>query len=109
MTKGAAYALRGKVYLFNKEWSKAITDFEEIVYNKSNNYGYALHSNYENLFRLYNGARSNEMIFAIQSIDGIVAGYALNIVGYFGNKATMRLIASNCIVPSTKMVPRCCN
>ena len=104
VTKGAAYALRGKVYLFNKEWSKAIADFEEIVYNKSNNYGYALHSNYENLFRLYNGARSNEMIFAIQSIDGNVAGYALNIVGYFGNKATMRLIASNCIVPSTKMV-----
>ena len=104
VTKGAAYALRGKVYLFNKEWAKAITDFEEIVYNKSNNYGYALHSNYENLFRLYNGARSNEMIFAIQSIDGNVAGYALNIVGYFGNKATMRLIASNCVVPSTKLV-----
>ena len=103
-TKGAAYALRGKVYLFNKEWPKAIADFEEIVYNKSNNYGYALHANYGNLFRLYNGARSNEMIFAIQSIDGNVAGYALNIVGFFGNKATMRLIASNCIVPSTKLV-----
>ena len=28
-TKGAAYALRGKVYLFNKEWTKAISDFEE--------------------------------------------------------------------------------
>lgn len=103
-TKGAAYALRGKVYLFNQEWTKAIADFEEIVYNKSNNYGYALHADYENLFRLYNGARSDEMIFAIQSIDGNVAGYALNIVGYFGNKATMRLIASNNIVPSTKLV-----
>lgn len=103
-TKGAAYALRGKVYLFNQEWTKAISDFEEIVYNKSNNYGYALHADYESLFRIYNGARSNEMIFAVQSIDGNVAGYALNIVGYFGNKATMRLIASNCIVPSTKLV-----
>lgn len=103
-TRGAAYALRGKVYLFNKEWSKAIADFEEIVYNKQNDYGYALHPNYENLFRLYNGARSNEMIFAIQSIDGNVGGYALNIVGYFGNKATMRLIASNSIVPSTYLV-----
>lgn len=103
-TRGAAYALRGKVYLFNKEWSKAITDFEEIVYNKQNDYGYALHPDYENLFRLYNGARSNEMIFAIQSIDGNVGGYALNIVGYFGNKATMRLIASNSIVPSTYLV-----
>ncbi len=103
-TKGAAYALRGKVYLFNKEWTKAIADFEEVVYNKSNDYGYALHPDYEDLFRIYNGKRSNEMIFAIQSIDGNVADHALNIVGYFGNKATMRLIASNCIVPSTKMV-----
>ncbi len=103
-TKGAAYALRGKVYLFNKEWDKAIADFEEIVYNKSNNYGYALHPSYEELFRLYNGNHSNEMIFSIQSIDGNQAGYALDIVSYFGNKSTMRLIASNLIVPSTKMV-----
>lgn len=103
-TKGAAYALRGKVYLFNKEWTKAIADFEEIVYNKSNNYGYVLHSNYEDLFRLYNGKQSKEMIFSIQSIDNNTAGYALDIVSYFGNKSTMRLIASNLIVPSTTLV-----
>lgn len=103
-TKGAAYALRGKVYLFNKEWSNAIADFEEIVYNKNNNYGYELHPDYENLFRLYNGARSKEMIFAIQSVDNGIANNALNIVGYFGNKATMRLIAGNAIVPSTQLV-----
>lgn len=105
-TKGAAYALRGKVYLFNKEWKKAISDFEEIVYNKSNNYGYALHPDYESLFRLYNGKRSNEMIFSIQSIEGNTAGYALDIVSYFGNKATLRLIAGNCIVPSTTLVDK---
>lgn len=104
VTKGAAYALRGKVYLFNKEWAKAIADFEEVVYNKSNNYNYALHPDYEDLFRLYNGRHSNEMIFSIQSIDGNVSGHALDIVSYFGNKATMRLIASNSIVPSTKFV-----
>lgn len=103
VTKGAAYALRGKVYLYNKEWTKAISDFEEVVYNKTNNYGYTLHDNYEDLFRLYNGRHSNEMIFSIQSIDGNVAGYALNIVGYYGNKSTMRLIASNLIVPSTTL------
>lgn len=51
-TKGAAYALRGKVYLYNREWSKAIADFEEIVYNKTNNYGYELHPDYNELFRL---------------------------------------------------------
>lgn len=103
-TKGAAYALRGKVYLFNRQWDKAIEDFEEIVYNKTNNYGYSLHPDYNELFRLYNGKHSPEMIFSIQSIDGNTAGYALNIVGYFGNKSTMRLIASNCIVPSTTLV-----
>ncbi len=103
-TKGAAYALRGKVYLYNRQWKEAVADFEEIVYNKTNNYGYSLHPDYNELFRLYNGNHSPEMIFSIQSIDGNTAGYALNIVGYFGNKSTMRLIASNCIVPSTTLV-----
>lgn len=103
-TKGAAYALRGKVYLFNEEWDKAIADFEEIVYNKTNNYGYSLHPDYNELFRLYNGNHSPEMIFSIQSVDGNTAGYALDIVSYFGNKSTMRLIASNRIVPSTTLV-----
>ena len=103
-TKGAAFALRGKVYLFNGEWDRAIANFEEIVNNKTANYGYALHPDYEDLFRLYNGRTSKEMIFSIQSIDGNTAGYALDIVSYFGNKATMRLIASNRIVPSTTIV-----
>ncbi len=102
-TKGAAYALRGKVYLYNRQWDEAASDFEEIVYNRTNDYGYALHDSYDNLFRLYNGAHSNEMIFSIQSIDGNTSGYALDIVSYFGNKSTMRLIAGNAIVPSTTL------
>lgn len=103
-TKGAAYALRGKVYLFNRQWDEAVADFEEIVYNKTNNYGYSLHQDYNDLFRLYNGRHSDEMIFSIQSIDGNTAGYALDIVSYFGNKSTMRLIAGNRIVPSATLV-----
>lgn len=103
-TRGAAYALRGKVYLFDKQWDKAIADFEEIVYNKNADYGYTLHPDYNELFRLYNGKHSPEMIFSIQSIDGNTAGYALDIVSYFGNKSTMRLIAGNRIVPSTRLV-----
>lgn len=103
-TKGAAYALRGKVYLFNRQWEEAADDFEEIVYNKNNDYGYSLHPDYNELFRLYNGNHSPEMIFAIQSIDGNTAGYALDIVSYFGNKSTMRLIAGNRIVPSVTLV-----
>ena len=103
-TKGAAYALRGKVYLYSSQWEKAKNDFEKIVYDKSTQYGYSLHPDYNDLFRLYNGRHSDEMIFSIQSIDGNTSGYALNIVGYFGNKSTLRLIASNCIVPSVKLV-----
>ncbi|MDE6393456.1 MAG: RagB/SusD family nutrient uptake outer membrane protein [Muribaculaceae bacterium] len=103
-TRGAAYALRGKVRLFAGQWQEAVEDFEEIVYDRSDHYGYSLHPDYNELFRLYNGNHSNEMIFSIQSIDGNTAGYALNIVGYFGNKCTMRLIAGNSIVPSTTLV-----
>lgn len=103
-TRGAAYALRGKVYLFDRKWNEAIADFEEIVLNKNASYGYTLHPDYDNLFRLYNGRTSREMIFSIQSIDGNTAGYALDIVSYFGNKSTMRLIASNRIVPSVTAV-----
>lgn len=103
-TRGAAYSLRGKVYLFNRQWKEAAADFEEVVYNKSADYGYSLHPDYNSLFRLYNGNHSPEMIFSIQNIDGNVAGHAIDIVSYFGNKSTMRLIASNCIVPSTTLV-----
>ncbi len=104
ITRGAAYALRGKVYLYNNQWAEAIADFEEITLNVTAQYGYRLHGDYDSLFRLYNGATSPEMIFSIQSIDGNVAGYALDIVSYFGNKSTMRLIAGNRIVPSTRFV-----
>ena len=104
VTRGAALALRGKVYLYNQQWERAIADFEDVVYNRTADYGYELHPDYESLFRLYNGAHSPEMIFSIQSIDGNVSGYALDIVSYFGNKSTMRLIAGNAIVPSVTLV-----
>ena len=53
-TKGAAYALRGKVYLYIKNWEKAIGDFEEIVYNKTNQYGYKLYSDYAVCYLVWN-------------------------------------------------------
>jgi len=102
-TKGAAYALRGKVYLFNKEWAKAIADFEEIVYNKSNNYGYSLHANYADLFELYGTRKSAEMIFALQSkADG--ENFGLTPLQRLANKTTLRNMASNESVPSNQLV-----
>lgn len=102
-TKGAAYALRGKVYLYHKEWAKAISDFEEIIYNKNNNYGYRLHENYAELFALYNGKKSPEMIFALQSKAG-GDNYGLGMGNYLGTKATLRNISSNNCVPSEDLI-----
>lgn len=75
-TKGAAYSLRGKVYLYAKDWKKAIADFEEVVYNKSGDYGYALYPKYADLFKL-TGHKSSEMIFAIQTLAGVGLEYGL--------------------------------
>lgn len=102
-TKGAAYALRGKVYLYNREWDKAIADFDEIVYNRSNNYGYSLHPDYADLFALYDTKKSAEMIFALQ---GRANGdnYGVTALRFLANKTTLRNMANNESVPSCDLV-----
>jgi tetratricopeptide (TPR) repeat protein len=102
-TKGAAYALRGKVYLYAKDWKKAIADFEEVVNNRSNNYGYALDTDYARIFKLYNGARSSEMIFAIQNKSGVGTEYGMPLNLYMGTRGTF----SSCwnqTMPATNLV-----
>lgn len=86
-TKGAAYALRGRVYLYSREWQKAIADFEEIVYNKTNSYAYTLHPKYAELFDL-RGHNSSEMIFAIQNKGGAGFGYGMPMAFYMGTRST---------------------
>lgn len=100
-TKGAAYALRGKVFLYNKEWKKAIADFEEIVYNKSGNYGYELYGNYANLFNL-TGHSSKEMIFAIQNKGGVGFPYGMPMAFYLGTRSTFGSCWNNGM-PSTPL------
>ena len=102
-TKGAAYALRGKVYLYNREWSKAIADFEEIVYNKSNNYGYALDDDYARVFKLYNGAKSPETVFSIQNKSGVGTEYGMQIQALMGCRGAYGSCWNN-TVPSTQLV-----
>lgn len=84
-TKGAAYALRGKVNLYNKEWSKAIGDFEEIVNNKA--YGYELYPQYAGLFKPQ-GDNSKEIIFAIQNKGGVGFNYGMPFAHYLGTRST---------------------
>jgi hypothetical protein len=86
-TKGAATALRGKVYLYNQEWDKAITDFEEVVYNKSHTYGYELYPDYAGLFKPA-GHNSKEMIFAIHNKGGVGFPYGMPLAFYLGTRST---------------------
>jgi len=64
ITKAAAYTLRGKVYLWKKNWSAAQADFEAVT-----TMGYSLlQSGYAKLFtEPYE--RCDEMIFSIQMIE----------------------------------------
>lgn len=102
-TKGAAYALRGKVHLYDKEWQSAINDFEEIVYNKSNNYGYALDDDYARVFKLYNGAKSPETVFSIQNKNGVGTEYGMQIQALMGCRGAYGSCWNN-TVPSTQLV-----
>lgn len=98
-TKGAAIAFRGKVHLYNKDWSKAIADFESIVGNRTA-YGYGLDESYEHIFKVYNGDRSPEMIFSIQNN----AQNGMEMTSLMGSKASLRLIPSERSVPSNELV-----
>ncbi|GAA4784363.1 RagB/SusD family nutrient uptake outer membrane protein [Olivibacter ginsenosidimutans] len=100
VTKGAAYALRGKVYLYAKEWKSAIQDFEEIVYNKSNSYGYTLATNYASLFTMEDD-QSAEMIFAIQNMGGTGFSYGMPMAFYMGTRSTFGSDWNN-VLPSTR-------
>lgn len=69
ITKGAAYALRGKVYMWLKQWQNAANDFQAV-----RDCGYSLYTadgpgiSYKNLFKEQN-EQCDEMIFSIQCID----------------------------------------
>ncbi|MDR0395377.1 MAG: RagB/SusD family nutrient uptake outer membrane protein [Tannerella sp.] len=101
-TKGAAYALRGKVYLYAKDWQKSIADFEEVVYNKSNNYGYELDDDYARIFKLYNGAKSNEMIFSVQNKSGVGTAYGMPLNFYMGTRNSYGSCWNN-TMPATQL------
>ncbi len=98
-TKGAAYALRGKVYLFEKEYDKAIKDFEEIVLDPSGRgYGYDLYPDYADLFK-QGGDASSEMIFAIQNYTAVGFGLGMTFDHYIGNQNTFGFGWNN-VMPS---------
>lgn len=81
VTKGAAYTLRGKTYLWQKKWDAAQKDFEEV-----GKLGYDLYNNgYAGLFTEAN-ERCNEMIFSIQMIEQ--SGYGSDRARTYGSAMT---------------------
>jgi hypothetical protein len=82
VTKGAAYALRGKVWLWLEEWEKAENDFKKV-----GECGYGLYTNgtYAELFTEAN-EKCNEMVFSVQMAEesGYGQAYSYN----YGNHCT---------------------
>ncbi|WP_080905367.1 RagB/SusD family nutrient uptake outer membrane protein [Parabacteroides sp. Marseille-P3160] len=102
-TKGAAYALRGKVYLYNKQYDLATKDFEEIVLDPgTKGYGYGLYSNYGDLFT-QTGHRSNEMVFSIQNYYQVGYNLGMPYAFYMGSNACIGTSWNN-VMPSVGLV-----
>jgi len=81
VTKGAAYALRGKTYMQQQKWEQAAADFAKV-----GECGYALfQGGYKELFTEAN-ERSEEMIFSVQHIGD--AGFGGNSQFYCGTRSS---------------------
>jgi hypothetical protein len=81
VTKGAAYALRGKVYMQQGKWQDAIRDFERVG---AMGYGLA-QVNYKALFTEAH-ERSSEMIFSVENMQGY-ANFGSIAQQYLGTRA----------------------
>lgn len=80
-TKAAAYALRGKVYMWQKEWAKAEADFKKV-----GEFGHKLFDgNYKELFKEAN-EQSEEAVFTIQCIG--LDGYGNDISFRYGTRSS---------------------
>ena len=102
-TKGAAYALRGKAWLFQKQWEKAISDFEEIVENKSESYGYELYKDFGALFSTAGPISGNhEEVFTIQNKGSVGALYGMEFPILYGTRGTYGSGRATCM-PSVKL------
>ncbi|MGM9737497.1 MAG: RagB/SusD family nutrient uptake outer membrane protein [Candidatus Cryptobacteroides sp.] len=95
-SKGAAYALRGMIYMWTRQYSKAIPDFEEV-----GKCGYGLwEGKYIDLFKEQN-EKSKEMILPVQCISE--NGYAdPQTQQIFGNRSTLQGV--NFVIPSSEFV-----
>jgi hypothetical protein len=85
VTKGAAYALRGKAYMYLQKWDLAAADFAMVK-----SAGYALFANYTTLFKAVN-EQCSEMIFSIQNVavaGGGTTGYGSTTQWFCGTRSS---------------------
>ena len=95
-TKYAAEALKGKVYLYNKEYEKAADCFKNVITSNK----YALYDDYAELFKP-GGDESSEMIFAIQNIGGVGKDHGMPMCFYMGSRETFGSCWNNVMVATT--------
>ena len=96
-TRGAAVALRGKVKLFNKDYTGAAADFEEVVKDpEGRGYGYKLYPDYAKLFTP-EADTCDEMIFAIQNMGGTGTEYGMAFGLYLGSRSSYGGGWNNCV------------
>lgn len=78
VSRGFAYALRGRAYLIMKEYNLAVQDFEQV-----GKCGYKLFKgSYKDLFKIAN-EQCEEMIFSVQNIEDPI-GYGSSLQHYLG-------------------------
>ncbi|WP_184550480.1 RagB/SusD family nutrient uptake outer membrane protein [Mucilaginibacter sp. FT3.2] len=95
VTKGAAYALRGKAYLYMQKYDLAAADFQQVQ-----NAGYGLFSNYYTLFKQAN-QQCSEMIFAIQNIA--IVGNGGTMQWFCGSRSSYGSCWDNYVVPPNEV------
>lgn len=101
ITRGAAFALRGKVHLYRKSYKNAIRDFEEVIKPA---YGYSLYNNYPDLFNL-KGHNSSEMIWSVVNKGGTGNPYGMPLQLMYGNSSNDFAGAGNkWVTPSVELV-----
>ncbi|MEG0601825.1 MAG: RagB/SusD family nutrient uptake outer membrane protein [Mucinivorans sp.] len=101
-TKGAAYALAGKVNLYAKNYAASKAAFDEIVTDPSGKgYGYKLADDFAKLFTP-EGDQGAEMVFAIQNQGGVGQNYGMAMCFRFGTRSTFGSCWSS-VTPTVKL------
>lgn len=95
VTLTAVQALLGKVYLYNKQYDKAIEWLE------ASTTGHKLNNDYASLFNL-EGHTSSEMIFSIVNLGGTGNNYGMPLCFYAGTRNSYGSCWNN-TVPSTNL------